>query len=166
MTIRLLLTIWTFHLNEPSKEVDCRGKLVTRLAPLPLHIGDALCKNLHYSVHFESCHNHGSSLNPLWKITLFSQTLGSQAMHKIGVFLIIFSPICQSLGSVVAFSMFIMYSCTMYIIKSTKNGDGLLLAKSEDGQVKAWDMDQKGPTNWNDDPQMAQLHKRNDQRSV
>ena len=38
-------TIWTFHLNEPSKEVDGRGKLVTRLAPLPLHIGDALRQN-------------------------------------------------------------------------------------------------------------------------
>ena len=51
MTIRLLLvTIWTFHLNEPSKEVDCRGKLVTRLAPLPLHIGDALCKPIENAV--------------------------------------------------------------------------------------------------------------------
>ena len=34
--------LYYFHLNEPSKEVDGRGKLVTRLAPLSLHVGDAL----------------------------------------------------------------------------------------------------------------------------
>ena len=59
-----------------------------------------------------------------------------------------------------------MYNVYNQIWCSTKNGDGLLLAKSEDGHVKAGDEDQKGPTNWNDDPQMAQLHKRTDQKSV
>ena len=63
-------TIWTFHLNEPSKEVDGRGKLVARLAPFSLHIGDALRQNLHYSVHYASCHNHCKSL-------LYEKTIGS-----------------------------------------------------------------------------------------
>ena len=49
--------------------------------------------------------------NPFLTITWFASNAQNWCIFNY------FTPICQSLGSVVAFSMFIVYSCTMYITK-------------------------------------------------